>query len=1050
MKLAHISDTHIRNLKFHREYRAVFKSLYEKLKKQEVDYIVHCGDIAHTKTQLSPEFVEMASDFFKNLSSIAPTYIILGNHDGNLKNSSRQDAISPIIEALNLPDLHLLKNSGETDIGDNICLNVLSVFDRDNWTPPTDESKINIALYHGAIAGVFTDKGYQLEHGEDNIEIFQHFDYAFLGDIHKTNQILDHEGRIRYSGSTVQQNHGESNDKGYLLWDIEDKDSFTCTHTVLKNPNPFISVILNKDGTIPKDSEVPPGARLRLITNSPLSISQLKRAMEASRTRFGPESVTYLNRSGKLSDNNDGQNLYTKRDLRDPKVQREMISEYLKQHEVSSELMGKIYKLNDKYNAQVLANNENMSRNTNWELKKLEWNNLFNYGEENSVDFASLGGIIGVFGKNYSGKSSVVDSLLWVIFGTTSKNDRKNLNVINQNKEECSGNVSIGIGNKEYRIFRTASKYTKRLKGEETLEAKSEVTFNVYDKVSEVEKSLNGLTVNETNGNIRDVFGDVEDFLLTSMASQLDSLSFIGEGSKKRKEILTKFLDLESFDKKYSAAKADSSDTKAILRKLEGEDYTEKVTELELLLIKNEREEEISKNFLSTIKEELISKQKEVANIEQKISSVPVEVIDINLEISLVEKYKVEISKLENLIQTTKESNLATETKIMKTEEFLEGYDESVLREKKEICAKLKNELNLLHADSVLKSQELTSKSKKLKLLDEVPCGTEFSHCKFIKDAYTAKSELPLLQEALTSMTESSQGITSEISSLNEEEIDSTINKYDFILSKIPAMKTLLAENRLKINKCKGKIEEVLSLVEVSEEKIQTYNQNKEAIENLELLSSNLSSLRAEEESIKLSSADAENDILNLVKSRGNLEAQVQNLKDKQEELETLRDEYHAYDLFMQCMHSNGISSDIVKSQLPIINDEIAKILDNVVDFGVMVINKDKRLEITIKHPRFDARPIEMGSGAEKTISAMAIRLALLNVSSMPKADIMILDEPGTALDEENMQGFITILDIIKNYFKNVVLISHLESLKDCVDQQIMIDKVDGYAKVNC
>ena len=71
-----------------------------------------------------------------------------------------------------------------------------------------------------------------------------------------------------------------------------------------------------------------------------------------------------------------------------------------------------------------------------------------------------------------------------------------------------------------------------------------------------------------------------------------------------------------------------------------------------------------------------------------------------------------------------------------------------------------------------------------------------------------------------------------------------------------------------------------------------------------------------------------------------------------------------------------------------------------------------EKLEIFIKHPKYDARPLEMGSGAEKTIASMAIRLAFLNVSSMPKPDLIVLDEPGTALDEENMQGFITILDI--------------------------------------
>ena len=100
MKFAHIADTHIRNLKYHQEYREVFRQLYDSLKKENVDYIVHCGDIAHTKTQISPEFVDMAREFFENLANIAPTYIILGNHDGNLKNSSREDAVTPIVKAM--------------------------------------------------------------------------------------------------------------------------------------------------------------------------------------------------------------------------------------------------------------------------------------------------------------------------------------------------------------------------------------------------------------------------------------------------------------------------------------------------------------------------------------------------------------------------------------------------------------------------------------------------------------------------------------------------------------------------------------------------------------------------------------------------------------------------------------------------------------------------------------------------------------------------------------------------------------------------------------
>ena len=76
--------------------------------------------------------------------------------------------------------------------------------------------------------------------------IFDNFDYGFLGDIHKTNQSVDKKAtKIRYPGSTVQQNHGETNDKGFLIWDIQDKDNFTCIHHVLKNPKPFITIKLN-------------------------------------------------------------------------------------------------------------------------------------------------------------------------------------------------------------------------------------------------------------------------------------------------------------------------------------------------------------------------------------------------------------------------------------------------------------------------------------------------------------------------------------------------------------------------------------------------------------------------------------------------------------------------------------------------------------------------------------------------------------------------------------------------------------------------------------
>ena len=93
---------------------------------------------------------------------------------------------------------------------------------------------------------------------------------------------------------------------------------------------------------------------------------------------------------------------------------------------------------------------EEVSRNINWSLESFEWDNLFNYGEGNKVNFEKLHGVVGIFGKNYSVKSSIIVALLYTLFISTSKNVRKNLYVINQNRDEGRGKLEITIGDRDY------------------------------------------------------------------------------------------------------------------------------------------------------------------------------------------------------------------------------------------------------------------------------------------------------------------------------------------------------------------------------------------------------------------------------------------------------------------------------------------------------------------------------------------------------------------------------------------------------------------------
>ena len=1034
MKIAHIADTHIKNLKYHEDYRACFEQMYQILHQQEVDYIVHCGDIAHTKTQISPEFVEMASDFFSSLGSIAPTYIILGNHDGNLKNSSRQDAITPIIQALDNPAIHLLKNAGEIVVDDNLTLNVLSVFDRDNWTDPSDPDKINIALYHGAISNCQTDAGWTMEHGEDNLTIFEEFDFAMLGDIHK-RQFLDKEQRVYYAGSTIQQNHGEEDDKGFSVWTINSKNDWDIKHFALQNPRPFITVELTRTGKIPRKAVVPATARLRLVSDNNLPLDVMRKAVDVAKHKFKPESISFLNRAaGKRGDVEELTDGLGMQNLRDPEVQQELISEYLKDYQVKPDTLSTIYELNSKYNTQVEAK-EDVSRNINWSLTKFEWSNLFNYGENNSIDFQNINGITGIFGKNFSGKSSVIDAILFTMFNTTSKNERKNVNVVNQNREWGEGKLVIAIDDKTYTIHRKVTKYVKKGKDGESTEAKTELDFSVYDAVLDETTSLNGTTRNQTDANIRRQFGTIDDFLISSMSSQHGALDFINEGSTKRKEIIAKFLDLQFFDKKFKFAKEDSISSKALVKKLQGRDYEKEISEAQEAFDGFKKAISVLEAEEKLLESTLEFHRNGLEDVASKISHIPTEAIDILTIESEIKKTKNQIISLSDSVIEASETLLTEQARHDKIVNLMGTLDYSSLSDSLVTIEEAEKKLTGFTA-----SLEIATEKKKL--LEDIPCGSSYPACKFIRDAHVASATIPEVESKITELEK-------ELGNLNPEIVRDHLDKYAKLETKRVETSNLIKDAELSVERNRSALNRLtLKMEELDGERIK-YNDNKEAIENLEKLLKEKEVHAQEIKSLEKKDKSNNKKKIDLYKSLGSEEQRLENLKEGRLEFETIQSEYAAYDLFLRCMHPNGIAYDIIKQKLPVINEEIAKILSNVVDFEIFFETSGNKFDIFIKHPKHDARPIEMASGAEKSMAAMAIRLALLSVSSLPKGDVFVLDEPGTALDEENMAGFIRILELIKVYFKNVLLISHLDSLKDCVDMQIVIEKEAGFAKVN-
>ena len=203
-KVYHLADIHIRNVKRHTEYTLVFENFYEQVKKDNYKnaIIFIGGDIAHAKTEMSPELIKQISSFFRECAKLHPTVVIAGNHDCNLNNPDRLDVLSPIMDMMDDDNLFYLKNSGLYKIGD-VAFGVFSILDDpENYVSGldiTDPSiKTKIAVYHGAVKRSMTDIGYVVMGGDIELPMFNGYDIVMLGDIHKYQVLQEYQTEHRF------------------------------------------------------------------------------------------------------------------------------------------------------------------------------------------------------------------------------------------------------------------------------------------------------------------------------------------------------------------------------------------------------------------------------------------------------------------------------------------------------------------------------------------------------------------------------------------------------------------------------------------------------------------------------------------------------------------------------------------------------------------------------------------------------------------------------------------------------------------------------------
>jgi len=1037
-KIYHLADLHIRNLKRHKEYREVFQKFLDNVDRDNIEnsIIYLAGDIAHAKTEMSPELVREISWFLTECANRKHTFLITGNHDCNLNNNYRLDVLTPIVENLDNERIHYLRDTGSYPFG-NITFVVYSILDKkENW-PKAElvEGENKICLFHGPVNLAETDIGYTVSSNSFTTDMFEGFDMVMLGDIHKRQTLGS--PTIAYAGSMIQQNHGEALGKhGYLLWDVESR---TFEEFDIENDYGFYTLDVT-NGVVPNVSDMPAKPRLRVrISNT--DPTQIKRALTEIKKKYKVEEFT-VTRMDTISRQKTGNsnNQLAIGNVRDVEFQNELIKDYLeRQFLADEETIDKIKTINRELNTKLV--DDDVVPNIQWIPKQFEFSNMFSYGENNKIRFDNAKGMVGVFAPNASGKSSLFDAISFCIFDKTSRTYLAK-NIMNNRKTNFYCKLNFQIDGVDYFIERTAKLINKGKN------VKVDVSF--WREEGGVITSLNGEQRRDTNAIIQQYLGTYDDFVLTTLSLQGNNALFIDKSQTERKEILAQFMGVDVFDKLYSIAQEENRDNASLIRKFKSDDFTQKLADIETSLKEKQSEYKLDEIQLNASKDEVEKHNQKLISLNEKIVQIKSDnysLNDLETQKSTLETKLSDLDEQRNITQSKIES---FEEEQIRLEELIDEYDGYDISKEVELFNQYTSDLKDL--DNELDKMKIREDS----LLERM---AHLQTHKYNKDC-------EICMENSESIIDAKVGVEADLEIISVQKQDKFELK-NILLLHIDSRKKypeLLKElNKLKVDEEKvskdiNTLINKLSTMETQEVKfnsellqvtqlIADYLENEKQIQRNKELRNEMVSVRADLTSAKSNVDSFNRQILKLNGEVSSLKNQKETIEERIKEVEILEEQFGLYEYYLNALGKDGVSYELISKALPMIEGEVNNILGQIVEFGIQLDMDGKNINANIVYD--DQKwSLEMCSGMERFISGLAIRIALINVCNLPRPNFLVVDEGFGTLDNENLTSLYMLFAYLKTQFDFVMIISHIDSMRDVVDTLMEIKKVNGFSNI--
>jgi DNA repair exonuclease SbcCD ATPase subunit/DNA repair exonuclease SbcCD nuclease subunit len=1041
VKIAHTADIHIRSLSRHSEYYQAFQYFVDDCRSQAVDHIFVGGDIFHTKTTgISPEYIDLLTWWLNKMSTVAPVHLILGNHDGNLVNLSRQDAVSPIVDAMGNSRVSLYKKSGTYKLQDGFNLCVFSCFDEEGWSSVRPlAGEVNIAAFHGPVRGSTTETGWDIDEGV-TVDYFNDYDFCFLGDIHKPQMLGYRQGKpwIAYPGTPIQQNYSEQLEHGYLLWNIKNSSEWNVETRQLPNPKPYVTIDWqgSLEDTLVAAKKFPKSSRFRIRANVQLTQDEVHVLSETLKTSMLATEVTY--KSDYQIDKQTvkaGTTSLVKKDLRSIDVMTKLLKDFYKENDFIDKNFDKTTDLMKNYLSAV-STVEDIARGSKWTLRQMQWDNLFSYGEGNVIEFDNLRGIVGIFGPNRVGKSSIVGTLMYTLFNTTDRGSMKNISVCNVRKDYCSSRAVFDHNGTSYVVERQTTKNTNK-KG--VVSASTALNLFKMREDGEME-DLCGEQRNDTEKTVRSLLGSADDFLMTSLSAQGESNYFMTQGSTKRRAILTRFLDLDIFDKLHELASKDVTSIKSQLKNFPDRDW-EATQASNADLLKSYKESMTSlNNVIGESRSELDSLRQELS----KHNASPISQADVDAQRERVESLKAKSEECAENIESLEKEVADLQEKLVAVQKIVDFIDVASLRKKLEAKRQLESSITELRHSYEKEGTRLENLNKSLKILEEVPCGDSFPTCKFIKNAHTNKQDLPEQLDKTNTAKRVLAEAKEALELLKDDSTEEKLSKYDKAVSLCSKLSLEISRKETELEKTRSLCGPRKTAADDAAKKLSHLEEALNNEENVEVIT-----IRSKLKDLSDQIKKYDDDKMNLASQHGKLLSTIEQLDREKKSRDELLVNVKIYETIANAFSKKGIPLLVTKSQLPLINMEISKILQGIVDFTIELESDEDTdsLEIYINYGD-SKRIIELCSGMEKTIAAIALRVALLNVSSLPRPDFFIVDEGFGTLDSAGVEACNRLLVSMKRYFKTVIVITHVDGIKDSADHVLEITKNEKDAKI--